>query len=364
MQHTLKEVLEDAVVFNDGDWVESKDQDPDGDVRLVQLADVGDGYYVDKSSRFMTTARAKALRCTFLEPGDLLVARMPDPLGRCCAFPGDEKPCVTVVDVCVIRPCQKKVFPRWLMHCINSPITRHKISGYITGTTRQRISRGNLGKVTVPLPPLSEQRRIAEILDRAEALRAKRRAALALLDELTQSIFLDMFGDPVSNPKGWEWCKLKNVLELITYGLTVRPKYVADGIPLISGKEIRSGIVDYENAAKISQKDFDALSEKAKPTKHDLLFSKTGSIGHTAIIETDSPFALAQNVARLTFAPKLVNYIYALFYLRSGSIQALAKRSVRGNAVKDPQLGVMGDFPFALPPLQLQLEFAQRIDTL
>jgi len=154
------------------------------------------------------------------------------------------------------------------------------------------------------------------------------------------------------------------VLELITYGLTVRPKYVADGIPLISGKEIRSGIVDYENAAKISQKDFDALSEKAKPTKHDLLFSKTGSIGHTAIIETDSPFALAQNVARLTFAPKLVNYIYALFYLRSGSIQALAKRSVRGNAVKDPQLGVMGDFPFALPPLQLQLEFAQRIDTL
>ena len=83
-----------------------------------------------------------------------------------------------------------------------------------TGANYPAVSDRIIFASTIPLPPLSEQKRIAEILDRAEALRAKRRAALALLDELTQSIFLDMFGDPVSNPKGWAIRSLTDVLSI------------------------------------------------------------------------------------------------------------------------------------------------------
>ncbi|ANO14592.1 hypothetical protein BAB77_12585 [Mycobacteroides abscessus] len=100
----LADLLSDGL-FVDGDWVESKDQDPDGDVRLIQLADVGDGVFRDRSSRFLTSEKAKELRCTFLEPGDVLVARMPEPLGRACIFPGVGQPAVTAVDVCIIRVC-------------------------------------------------------------------------------------------------------------------------------------------------------------------------------------------------------------------------------------------------------------------
>ena len=87
-------------LFTDGDWVETKDQDPNGTVRLIQLADIGDGNFLDKSARFLTRAKAHALNCTFLTKGDLLVARLAEPLGRCCIFPldGDEE-YVTVVDV-------------------------------------------------------------------------------------------------------------------------------------------------------------------------------------------------------------------------------------------------------------------------
>jgi hypothetical protein len=95
---TIPDLSGKAGVFIDGDWVESKDQDPDGDVRLIQLADVGDGFYRDKSDRFMTKAKAEELGCTFLKDGDVLIARMPDPLGHACIFPGDAKPSVTVVD--------------------------------------------------------------------------------------------------------------------------------------------------------------------------------------------------------------------------------------------------------------------------
>ena len=78
---TIPDLIAETGVFDDGDWVESKDQDPLGEVRLVQLADVGDGEYRNRSSRFLTQAKADELRCTALQPGDVLIARMPEPLG-------------------------------------------------------------------------------------------------------------------------------------------------------------------------------------------------------------------------------------------------------------------------------------------
>ena len=100
---SLGELASSNAVFCDGDWVESKDQDPEGDVRLIQLADIGDGLYKSKSRRFLTSVKASELRCTFLKPGDLLIARMPDPLGRTCIFPGDPKSSVTVVGPLRVR---------------------------------------------------------------------------------------------------------------------------------------------------------------------------------------------------------------------------------------------------------------------
>ena len=100
---TINDLIGQGGIFTDGDWVESKDQDPSGDVRLIQLADVGDGVYLDKSSRFLTAKKSCELKCTYLGPGDVLIARMPDPLGRACIFPGDPKTSVTAVDVCIAR---------------------------------------------------------------------------------------------------------------------------------------------------------------------------------------------------------------------------------------------------------------------
>src|SRR5437588_11044605 len=120
----LEALIGKGGVFIDGDWVESKDQDPGGDVRLIQLADVGDGEYRNRSARFLTRRRAEELGCTFLSEGDVLVARMPDPLGRACIFPGDRRPSVTAVDVCIIRTGDAGPDHRWLMSVINSPAFR------------------------------------------------------------------------------------------------------------------------------------------------------------------------------------------------------------------------------------------------
>ncbi len=161
---TIRALVGNDGVFCDGDWIESEDQNPNGDVRLVQLADVGDGKYRDRSARFLTKAKAAELRCTFLEPGDVLIARMPDPLGRACIFPGDTKRSVTAVDVCIVRAANGDFDNRWLAWFVNAPPFRTAIASLQAGSTRKRISRKNLGRIPLPVPPLDEQRRIvAEI---------------------------------------------------------------------------------------------------------------------------------------------------------------------------------------------------------
>ena len=189
---TIGELIAGDGIFADGDWVETKDQDPLGDVRLIQLADVGDGVYLNRSSRFLTSEKAAELRCTFLDRDDVLIARMPEPLGRACVFPGDPKRAVTAVDVCIVRSGSRGADNRWLIWTINSPPFRRRIEALQRGTTRKRISRRNLGTICLAVPPLQEQRRIvAEIekhftrleasvaeLERAQANLKRYRAAV------------------------------------------------------------------------------------------------------------------------------------------------------------------------------------------
>lgn len=162
---TIAELIGPSGVFSDGDWVESKDQDPSGGVRLIQLADIGVGTYRNRSNRFLQSERAKALRCTYLRQDDILIARMPDPLGRACLFPGDAKPSITAVDVAIARVDPSRTHSGWLMWAINAPRVRAAIAALAKGTTRKRISRKNLAQLSIPVPPRQEQERIAAAIE-------------------------------------------------------------------------------------------------------------------------------------------------------------------------------------------------------
>jgi type I restriction enzyme S subunit len=197
-------------VFIDGDWVESKDQDPQGEVRLIQLADVGDGEYRNKSNRHLTYKKAIELQCTFLKPGDLLVARMPEPLGRACIFPGDKKSCVTVVDVCIVRIGSIGPINRWLMYAINSSYFRSEVASFQSGSTRKRISRSNLAKLQLPISSVDEQLKISEEIERrfsvADAIEKTVEQSLKQAERLRQSILKRAFEgklvpqDPTDEP--------------------------------------------------------------------------------------------------------------------------------------------------------------------
>jgi type I restriction enzyme S subunit len=188
----IENLIGTSGLFCDGDWVETKDQNPKGGVRLIQLADVGDGFYRDKSSRFLTKNRANELNCTFLQKGDLLIARLGVPLGKACIFPGDEKIAVTAVDVCIIRNGNNSIPHKWLMYSMISPTFRSAIAHLQSGTTRKRISRKNLARIKFPIPPQKEQSRIVskveELLTKLEAGIESLKQVQTLLKKYRQSV--------------------------------------------------------------------------------------------------------------------------------------------------------------------------------
>jgi type I restriction enzyme, S subunit len=162
---TLPALVGHEGLFSDGDWVESKDQDPEGEIRLIQLSDVGDGVFRNRSQRFLTQQKANELNCTYLQPGDILIARMPDPLGRACIFPDVGQRAVTSVDVCIVRPLSN-VDNTWLMHIVNAPQFRRMVHDLQSGTTRKRISRKNLSIIELPVPPFEEQIALRDEIDK------------------------------------------------------------------------------------------------------------------------------------------------------------------------------------------------------
>lgn len=182
--------------FFDGDWVESKDQDPDGDIRLLQLADIGDGTFLDKSNRRINQDAFERLRCREVQAGDILIARMPHPLGRACILPTGLGRTITVVDVAVLRPDPNRIIPKYLVYVLNSISFRARLDSLQSGSTRQRISRSRLGQQRIPMPPVDLQRAAVSHLDdvtgRINAMLAKIDELKALLVERRSALITDV----------------------------------------------------------------------------------------------------------------------------------------------------------------------------
>nr|WP_254797430.1 restriction endonuclease subunit S [Pseudomonas aromaticivorans] len=355
-------MLSDADIFVDGDWIESKDQDPSGDVRLIQLADIGDGSYIDKSDRYLTSDTAKRLKCTFLKKGDILLARMPDPLGRACIFPGDTKKAVTVVDVCIIRVNEEKICARWLMYALNSSDVRNQIASFATGTTRSRVSRGNLGKVVIPVVPLERQRIIADILDKADAIRTKRREALALLDGLAQSIFFEMFGDLFTNSNGYPVSPLGKVCD-VRDGTHDSPAYVSEGYPLVTSKNLKDGVIDLMGANYISEFDYNDINRRSKVDIGDILMPMIGTIGNPVMVKDEPNFAI-KNMALIKFKPSSPSAEFVFHFLNGNCFDRLVANKNKGGTQKFLALGEIRGLPLPIPPADAQLEFSRRIKAL
>ena len=267
----------------------------DAGIPIIRLQNIRPHYFIDKDIKFISPEKANDLARHEFKPGDLVIAKLGDPTGVACIVPEGFGPGRIVADVVRFRGDPNRVDHSYVSRYLNSPYARSQLASATTGTTRQRVNLTKLKHIEIPLPPLAEQKRIAAILDAADALRTKRRESLALLDKLVQSVFLDLFGDPVTNPKGWEM-KSIGAVGTVTTGNTPsrkQPENYGAGVEWIKTDNIGSfDFVVSEAAERLSK-----LGEEA---------ARTVDAGSTV---RDSPIAEWPSINRSTLSHPMIRLI-------------------------------------------------------
>ena len=175
-------------VFQDGDWIEAKDQSETG-IRLIQTGNVGKGIFNDKGekARFISEDTFQRLNCTEIFAGDILVSRLPDPVGRACVVPNGLGKCITAVDCTIIR-LSNKLLPEYFLWFTRTPDYAMQIKKVLSGTTRLRVSRVNLGKIQIPASSIERQKEFALIVQQADKSKFELQQAIDKIDKVMKSL--------------------------------------------------------------------------------------------------------------------------------------------------------------------------------
>ncbi|MBN8213226.1 MAG: restriction endonuclease subunit S [Xanthomonadales bacterium] len=241
----------------------------------------------------------------------------------------------------VLRPQAEKLDNRYLFHFLRQPHIRIEGERRMTGSAGQRrVPRAFLEKLQIPLPTLPEQRRIAAILDKADALRAKRREAIAKLDQLLQAVFLDMFGDPESNPRNWPLKSLEYLCDpqdRVNYGVVQPGAEFLGGVPVIRVGDIDGGNLDASSIKRIDPS-IESAYGRSRLKGNELLISCVGSIGIVAAVPNSAiGFNIARAITRVPLAkPKDRTFVQQC--LLTPALQRYFKEKTR--TVSQPTLNV------------------------
>jgi type I restriction enzyme, S subunit len=320
--------------------------------------------FVDEGFVYVSERKAESLRRNTAYRGDIVFTQR-GTLGQVALIPKDSR-----FDRYVISQSQMKLTPdvsrvncRFLYYYFRSPQAIYRLLSETQATGVPHINLGILKRFPVLLPPLAEQRRIAEVLDRAEALRAKRSAALAQLDTLTQYIFLDLFGDPITNPKNWPTVRFEEICDRVTVGIVVKPAsyYVAEGVPALRSLNIKPGKIVLQDLVYFSKADNETKLTKTKLKAGDLVLVRSGQPGTAAVVPRELDGVNAIDLLIATPLPKLADVMFLCDFFNSAGGRDLVLSRQRGQVQKHLNVGALNEAIIPLPPITLQRDFARRV---
>jgi type I restriction enzyme S subunit len=329
----------------------------------------------DKIRRVPATANQAKKLC--LVPGDVLFnsTNSPDLVGKSALFTGfmgAQEPVLFSNHFLRLRPSRARLdssfLARWLVTQYKTGIFKLRATQWVNQAS---FRREDLLALQIPLPPLPEQRRIAAILDKADAVRRKRKQAIALTDELLRSAFLDLFGDPVTNPKGWTLRKIGEALDESRGGTRCGPfgtalrkdEYVDAGVPVWGIDNVQPNRFTEDGSLFIEPDKFDDL-QAYEVLPGDILISRAGTVGRMCVARPQrAPSIIGTNLIRVSLNPEkmLPEYMAGLFTFFSGRLAGL-KANGKDDAYSFMKTGVLREITVPLPPIAQQRRYREASD--
>ena len=231
------------------------------------------------------------------------------------------------------------------------------------GAKMPRGDRKAIAEFKIPIPPLSTQQSIVSELDKINELIRLKKEQLKDYDNLAQSIFYEMFGDPVANDKKWDVESLGKVCD-VRDGTHDSPQYLQESpYILITSKNLVNGKIDYSNVNYISEEDYIAINKRSQVDDGDIIMAMIGTIGNPIIVKLEECKFCIKNVALIKFFNEsLVSNKYIHSLLNNDSYLSFIKSQNKGGTQKFVALGTIRKLPIPIPPLSFQQQFAQRIE--
>jgi len=362
--------------FLDGDWILTKDLEDVGDVRLIQLSNIGEGLFIDESKRWVSSEKCSQLQCTLLKPRDILVSRMADPVARSCILPVLPYRCITAVDVSIVRPNEKEYDTRLVNYLFNSKIVRYQAQSASAGATRPRISRTNLEKLLIPKPPIQEQRKIASILSTVDDAIQKTDEIIARTQQLKKGLMQQLLTKGIGHtkfkqteigeiPEEWRVVSFGDISTIQNGRFFPSEHYIEDGIKLLRpGNLHEDGFVEWNQAnTKCLPAVYAETAREWIVKGGEIVMNLTAQsledefLGRACMTRDDEYCLLNQRIARISSQDMDQGFLF--WVLKSRIFRRFADALPGGTKIKHIYGRDLRRFRFPCPPLIEQKEIAK-----
>lgn len=352
------------LVLDVATWNPLKPGTDNGSFNYIDLSAVDQDLKLINAARMVSCAEAPSRARQIVRVGDVLVSTVRPNLNGVALVPADLDGSTASTGFCVIRPNPELLDPSYVFQWVKSASFVSSMVNLATGASYPAVSDRIVLDSRIPLPTLPEQRRIAAILDKADGLRTKRREALTQLDRLAQSFFVEMFGDPVANPKGWPFKRLGDLTAKMGSGSTPTggdAAYKESGISLIRSMNVHDGCFVHKNLAYIDDEQAAKLKNVVVEAD-DVLLNITGaSVARVCRAPSEVlPARVNQHVMIIRPSDGLSSLFLERLLLNASMKTLLLKVGGAGATREAITKADAEELPVIVPPKALQLEFERR----
>ena len=321
-----------------------------------------------KPERFTDKRGYEFLKKSALYGGEILMANVGS-IGEVYIVPEVDFPMTLAPNMYLIK-YNDNLINTYAYYFMNSSIFINQLLSKIASTTLQAVNKANFKSIKIPLPPLEEQKKIADILSTVDKKIAFVEENINATEELKKGLMQKLFTEGIGHtefkdselgriPKSWEIDILNN-LSKVTDSLHMTPEFEEEGFSMVRVADIKNGKLNLSNALKVSKEMYELFTKSYIPKKKDIVLSRVGSYGVSSFVDTEEPFCMGQNTVIIN--PKIDSfYLYSI--LNSEEIKKQIENLSYGSGYKSLSLKNIRELKIKLPPLEEQKQIAEILST-